>query len=301
MAHLRIGQSLTAVFYVPHLLAQALGAFQDEGLTVELVTAFGGQWALLERGEVDVAIGGPTRNMELRLREGRRIVNFCAALSANTWFLIARQPVHDFSWHALAGRTVIGLADAPQGVCLRWILLQHEVDPNEVEITSGKDTARELEAFRAGTGDYLLHSLHSAAPLLHSGEAVIVQELATPTGPIPWSTYAALPGVLLDRRAEIQAFTRAIARALAWIASQPPSAIADRLIPYFLDWTPARLADVLATYQQLGTWARDALIPRAQWNRYGAMYVRAGALSQPVPYEDLVDASFATSPPWQPL
>lgn len=293
MAHLSMGQSLTAVFYLPHLAAQVCGAFRDENLTVEFVASFGQQWALLERGAVDLAIGGPTRNMELYTRTGTRIISFCAALRANTWFLMSRRPMPDFAWSDLVGRTVIGLADAPQGVCLRWLLLQHHIDPNDVTIVGGKDTSHELEMFRAGAADYLLHSLHTAAPLVAAGEAAVVQELATPTGPVPWSIYAALPDVLRDRRAELQAFTRAIARALRWTGDQPPSAIAELLAPYFPDWTPVSLARVIGTYKRLEIWPREPLIPRSDWDRYCAMFVAAGALSKPVAYDALVDVSFA--------
>lgn len=293
MMHLRMGQSLTAVFYLPHLVAQELGTFRDEGLTVEFITSFGQQWALLERGEVDLAIGGPTRNMALYLREGRRIVNFCGALCANTWFLIGRRPAPAFTWTDLVGRTVIGLANDAQGTCLRWILLEHGIDPAEVTIVAGEDTARELEAFSAGHGDYLLHSLHTAAPLVAAGVAVPVQALATPSGPVLWSTYAALPDVLRTRRGDLEAFTRGIARALQWIAAQPPSAIAALLIPYFPDWKLASLTEVIGTYHALRTWPRDPLISRGDWDRYCDMHVATGALPRPVPYEELVDASFA--------
>ena len=293
MARLRMGQSLTAIFYLPHLVAQEVGAFREEGLAVEFVTSFGRQWALLERGEVDLAIGGPTRNMALYLSEEKRIVNFCAALCANTWFLLGRQPAPQFAWTDLVGRTVIGLANDAQGTCLRWILLERGIDPDRVKIVAGENTAAELEDFRAGLGDYLLHSLHTAAPLVAAGAAVPVQELASPSGPVLWSTYAALPETLRTRRAELEAFTRGIARALAWIAAEPPAAIAALLRSYFPDWTLASLTEVIATYHALGTWPRDPLISRADWDRYSHMHVAAGALPRPVPYEPLVDPSFA--------
>lgn len=293
MTRLRMAQSLTAVFYLPHLVAQSLGAFREEGLTVEFVSSFGEQWKLLEGGGVDLAIGGPTRNMEQLLRGGTRIVNFCAGLKANTWFLIARQPVPGFTWHSLVGRTVLGLRDAPQGVCLRWLLLEHGIRQEQVALVAGQDTMRELEAFRAGEGDYLLHSLHTAAPLIAAGEGVLIQELATPIGPVPWSTYAALPETLRARRADVDAFTRAIARALRWIAVERPDSVAAQIARYFPDWKQARVAEVLRTYKHLDTWPESPLIPRADWERYCTMYVRAGALPQPVPYEDQVDSSFA--------
>jgi NitT/TauT family transport system substrate-binding protein len=292
MSNLKMAQSLVAAFYLPQLVAQELGTFRDEALTVEFVTSFGKQWDLLESGAVDIAIGGPTRNMDCWTKGGTRIVNFCAALQANTWFLIARQPIPNFKWSDLAGRIVIGLRDAPQGVCLRWTLLEHGVD--RVKIVGGENTAQELEMFRSGQGDYLLHSLHSAAPLVESGDFVVVQDLATPTGFVPWSTFAALPRTLETRRTEIQAFTRGIARAFTWIEKQPGRAIAALLPRYFPSWPSARLAEVISTYKRLNTWPETPVIPRPQWDHYCAMYVAVGALSRAVQYDELVDEGFAS-------
>jgi NitT/TauT family transport system substrate-binding protein len=293
MSHLKMAQSLVAAFYLPQLVAQELGTFREEALTVEFVTEFGNQWNLLESGAVDIAIGGPTRNMDSWTRGGTRIVNFCAALQANTWFLIARQPMPNFEWPDLAGRTVIGLPDAPQGVCLRWILRRHGIDG--VKIVCGENTAQELETFRSGQGDYLLHSLHSAAPLVESGDLFLVQDLATATGLVPWSTFAALPRTLEMRRTEVLGFTRGIARALTWIEQQPGRVIAALLLPYFPLWTLDRLAEVISTYKQLNTWPETPVIPRTQWDQYCAMYVAVGALSSAVRYEELVDGSFASA------
>ena len=293
MAHLKMAQSVAAVFYLPHLIAQELGAFRDEGLTVEFITSFGQQWALLQGGAADVAIGGRTLNMALEAGDGTRNVNFCAALRANTWFVIGRRSSTPFKWTDLVGQTVIGLPDFPQGICLRWVLLQHGIDPRQMTLRSRADTDKELEAFRAREGDYLLHSLHTAAPLIAAGEAVLLQELATPTGFVPWSTYAARPDVLRSRRAEFEAFTRAIARALRWIATEPAEAVAALLVPYFPDWTRASLAGVVGAYQPLGIWPRDPLIPRADWEHYNAIYEATGSASLSVRYDDYVDTSLA--------
>lgn len=293
MAHLRLAQSVAAVFYLPHLIAQGLGAFRDEGLTVEFITSVGQQWALLESGAADIAIGGRTLNNALATDDGTRNVIFCAALRANTWFVIGRKQSTPFKWSDLAGSTVIGLPDFPQAICLRWVLLQHGIDPQRMTVRSGRDTESELEAFRAGEGDYLLHSLHTAAPLIAAGEAVLLQQLATPTGFVPWSIYAACPDVMHSRRPEFEAFTRAIARALRWIAAEPAEAVAGLLVPYFPDWTLASLTNVMATYQPLGIWPRDPLIARADWEHYNEIYEATGSPSLSVRYDDYVDTSFA--------
>ncbi|MBI3067866.1 MAG: ABC transporter substrate-binding protein [Betaproteobacteria bacterium] len=293
MTHLKMVQSVAGVFYLPHFIAQQLGAFRDEGLTVEFVTRFRQRWELLESGEVDIVLAGPTRNMRLQVREGRRMWTFCAALRANPWFLIGRRPAPDFTWADLVGRTVLGFADDPQGTCLRWVLLQHGIGPDQVTVIAGRDTASEIDSFRAGQGDYLLHSLHTAAPLVATGEAAVIRELATPTGPVPWSLYATLPDVARTRRAELEAFTRAIARALRWVAAEQASSVAALLVPYFPDWTLASLTDVIGTYKPLNIWPRDPLIPRADWEHYNEILLATSWLPRPVAYEDQVDASFA--------
>lgn len=293
MAHLRLGLSVAVVFYLPHLIAQRLGAFRDEGVTVEFVTSYGQQWALLQSGAVDVAIGGRTLANSLDADSGSRNVIFCGALRANPWFVIGRPATRPFEWNDLVGKTLLGLPDFPQAICLRWILLQHGIDAQQVTVRSCGDMDAELRAFRAGEGDYLLHSLHSAAPMIAAGEAMLLQELATPTGFVPWSIYAARLDVMRKRRAEFEAFTRAIAKALRWIATSPAEAVAALLAPYYPEWTHASLTGLIATYQPLGIWPADPLIPRAEWEHYNAIYQATGLEKLSVRYDDYVDSSLA--------
>jgi NitT/TauT family transport system substrate-binding protein len=295
MAHLRMNQGVAAIFYLPHVVAQEIGAFGVEGLTVEFMTSFyGRQWGLLERGEADLTIGGPMRTMRRQSEEGKRAVNFCAAVRANPWFLVGRRPEPGFTFANLVGRTVIDFADAETpGLCFRWLLQQHGIGEDQVTLLRGLGTAREVEAFRAGHGDYLMHALHTAAPLVAAGHGHLVQDLATPTGPIPWSAYAALPETIAARRAELEAFTRAIGRALRWIAGRPAAEIAARVIRHFPSFTPPVLADTIGRYQALGIWPRDPLLPRADYERFRAILLATGWISRPVPYEDQVDPTFA--------
>lgn len=295
MARLRLNQGAAAIFYLPHFAAQELGAFRDEGLTVEFVTsAYGQQWSVLAGGGADLTVGGPMRTMRLQAEEGKRLVNFCGAVRANPWYLVGRRPDPPFSWSSLVGRTVIEFADAePPGLCFRWLLRQRGIGLDRVKWLRGLGTSREVEAFGAGQGDYLLHSLHTAAPLVARGQGTLVQELATPTGPVPWSAYAAFPATLRARRAELEAFTRAITRALCWIAAHPAREAAALVSRYLPDFTEPVLADAIDRYQGLGLWPRDPMIPRADFEHLRSILLMTGWLPRPVPYEDQVDTTFA--------
>lgn len=293
MARLRLKQSVAAVFFLPHYVAQELGAFRDQGLTVDLTTSFyGQQWAALESGEADLTAGGPMRTMWLQAREGHRMVNFCLAARANPWYLVGRNP--SFAWPALVGGTVIDFSDSPTPRhCFLWVLQQQGIRADQVTLLSGLGTAREVEAFRAGQGDYLLHSLHTAAPLVVRGVGVLAQELATPTGPVPFSAYATLPAILSSKEAELEAFVRGIARALRWIAAHPAEDLARLVAHHFPDFTRPVLADAIARYQALNLWPIDPLIPQADFEHFRSILLATGWLPRPVPYEDQVDTSLA--------
>lgn len=295
MVHLRMNQGVAGVFYLPHFVALEIGAFRDEGLAVELITSFyGRQWPLLERGEADLTIGGPMRTLHLQAEEGKRGVNFCAAVRANPWYLVARQPEPDFTFASLVGRTVIDFHDAETpGLCFTWLLRQHGIGPDQVTLLRGLGAQREIEAFRAGQGDYLMHSLHTAMPLAAAGEGFLVQELATPTGPVPWSAYAALPDTLRTRRAELEAFTRGIGRALRAITAWPAAELAALVARQYQTFDLPVLAEAIGRYQALRLWPRDPLLPRADLEHFQDILLAAGWISHRVPYEDQVDTSFA--------
>lgn len=295
MAHLRLNQGVAGVFYLPHFVARELDTFRDEGLTVEILTSFyGRQWPMLESGGADLTIGGPMRTMRLQAEEGKRLVNFCAAVRANPWYLVGRRPEPRFAWADLVGRTVIDFADAETpALCFRWLLQQHGIGPDQVTLLRGLGTAAELAAFRGGQGDYLMHSLHTAAPLAAAGEGTLIQELATPTGPVPWSAYAALPATLAARRAELEAFTRAITRALRWLATHPAGEVATLVARHYPAFTTPVLADAIGRYQATGLWPRDPLVPRADLEHFRTILLATGWLPRSVPYEDQVDPSFA--------
>jgi NitT/TauT family transport system substrate-binding protein len=290
------------IYYLPHYVAADLGLFEAAGVQVDFVwspradgLAHSGQVPAVERGEADLTIGGPMVTMRKLVDEGVRIVNFCAAVRANPWYLLGRRQEPDFRLTQLVGKTVVDVANITTAtLCFRWLLARAGI-ADRVTVTPGSgDESHDLAVFGSGQGDYLLHSLHGAGPAIASGDLVPVQDLATPTGPVPWSAYIALPATLQARRREFLAFTRAIGEALAWVQTHDAADIARLVSGRYTSYPLVALMDSIARYKAVALWPDNTLIPRADFEHFCSILVESGWLGKPVRYEDQVDVEFAT-------
>jgi len=290
------------IYYLPHFVARNLSLFEQVGLTVEFVwadrsdgLAHSGQVPAVERGEADLTIGGPMVTMRKQADEGKRIVNFCAAVRANPWYLVARQPEPDFRLAHLAGKTVVDMANITTAtLCFNWVLTRLGIADQVLVVSGSGDETSDLAAFRTGQADYLLHSLHVLGPLLASGELAPVQDMATPTGPVPWSAYIALPETIQNRRDEFLAFTSAMDSALQWMSQHSGAEIAQVVSANYPNHPLPTLTDSIVLYLGLGLWPDNARIPRDDFEHFRSILFESGWLNTVVPYEDQVDTDLVS-------
>lgn len=288
------------VYYCPHFVAAELSLFERAGVEVELVwsgdggdAVKGGQVPALLRGEADVTIGGPMVTMRMLQDEGRRLINFCAAVAVNPWFLVGREPVGAFSWEMLRGRSVFDIANIPTAsLCFRWLLRRLGLADGSVEIRRGSGDD-DLAAFVSGTADFAIHSLHALGPLLAEGRVHVIADLAGPTGRVPWSSYITLPETRRLREADLVCFARAIGAGLGWMREHSVEDVVDVIGPYYPGYPRAGLAEAIERYRSISAWPDDAFIPQQDFDRFAAILTEAGWLKRPVAYKDQVDPTIA--------
>ena len=100
-----------SIFYAPQYVAIENGYFEEEGIDLELVTGFGADKTMtaLLSGEADIGFMGAESSVYL-YSEGASdyAVNFAQLTQRAGNFLVAREPIDDFSWDMLKGKDVIG-------------------------------------------------------------------------------------------------------------------------------------------------------------------------------------------------
>ncbi|PYM53758.1 MAG: hypothetical protein DMD77_25615 [Candidatus Rokuibacteriota bacterium] len=284
-------------FYAPLAAGAALGHFREEGLDVKWQPAarFGKSAveALLD-GSIEITLSGLMRSFDVADRQGRFLPHFAEVCSRSGFFLLGRKPMPDFRWSDLAGKTVIGFAEAPTPwQCMLTVLRRHGVDPAAVRIERSRPVPEALAAFRGGHGDFFEQTQPIVEQLLAGGEAHLVASMGEATGPVPFTSYMTTPEFLRREPETVLRFTRAVYRTQGWLAAQDSRVIAETIAPDFRDIDRAVLERAVARFKKQDTWARDPVLRRPGYDYLQEILQTGGFIKKTHRYEDLVDTAIA--------
>lgn len=100
-----------SIFYAPMYVAIEKGYFAEEGIDLTLKTGFGADKTMtsLLSGEADVGFMGSEASIYTYLGGAEDYaVNFAQLTQRAGNFLVAREPIDNFSWDMLKGKNVLG-------------------------------------------------------------------------------------------------------------------------------------------------------------------------------------------------
>jgi NitT/TauT family transport system substrate-binding protein len=284
-------------FYAPLAAGAALGHFREEGLDVKWqpAAAFGKSAveALLD-GSIEITLSGLMRSFDVADRDGRFLPHFAEVCSRSGFFLLGRKPMPGFRWTDLAGKTVIGFAEAPTPwQCMLTVLRRQGVDPAAVRIERNRPGPEALAAFRSGHGDFFEQTQPIVEQLLASGEAHLVASMGEATGPVPFTSYMTTPEFLRREPETVLRFTRAVYRTQRWLARQDAQTIVETIAPDFRDIDRGVLERAIERFKKQDTWARDPVLRQPGFDYLQEILQTGGFIKKTHRYEDLVDTALA--------
>ena len=293
---IRIYESFRAVFYTPFYLPHALGAYEAEGLDVELGTSPSLDLVAshLRDGEADVYWGGPMRIMVNRDRDpGCGLVGFCEAVTRDPFFLVGREPRPDFTLADLAHVTLGSVSEVPTPwMCLQDDLRRAGIDPDTVARVSDASMADNATALRAGTLEVAQLFQPFVEELLAEGAGHIWYAAAN-RGPCSYTTLYCLRTTIEREPDILLRMTRAMYRSQKWLHAQPASVVAKAIAGFFPELPSERLLGAIDRYRSLGVWGRDPRLPRTGFERLRTALLSGGLIETAIAYEDCVEMRFA--------
>jgi NitT/TauT family transport system substrate-binding protein len=289
-------ENMRAVFYAPFYATCALGAFEAEGVDVEVTTSPDAARTIemLVNGAADVSWGGPLRLMEATERNPpRRPMVFCEVVGRDPFFLLGREPNPDFALKDLPGKKLATVTEVPTPwMCLQYDMHLAGLDAAMLTRTRRRSMAENVAALRAGAADVVQVFEPYAEELVASG-AGHVWYAAADRGSVAYTSLNAAREFLERDPRTVLAMCRAIYRTQRWIFAHDARALAEVVGGYFPDLTQAALAACCARYKALKVWNESPLQSRAgfEWLRDAGL--QAGRLRTKFAYEDCVDMQFA--------
>ena len=148
-----------SVFYAPQYVAIENGYFEEEGIDLELVTGFGADKVMTAvlSGEADIGFMGSEASIYVyNQNPDDAVVNFAQLTQRAGNFLVAREPMPEFQWSDLKGKSVLGgrKGGMPQMV-FEYILKKHNLDPAaDMAIDQSIDFGSTAAAFSGGQADF---------------------------------------------------------------------------------------------------------------------------------------------------
>jgi NitT/TauT family transport system substrate-binding protein len=289
-------ESLRGLLYAPYYAALALGAYRQEGVEVEFVSAPTAAQApsALFAGTVDIAWGGPMRVMQMyETRADCDLVCFGEVVTRDPVLLVGRDRRPDFALADLYGKQVATVSEVPTP----WLCLQEDIrrvglDPDLLPRISDRSMADNAVSLRRGELDVAQLFEPFAEELIAAGDGHLWYAAAR-LGPTAYTSFYARHSLLAARRDELKRMVRGLYRTQKWLHAQPPAALADAVQSFFPNVAPSSLSGAIARYRELGVWGRNPILPRAGYDRLKAGLISGGFVKQGAPFEQAVDNSLA--------
>lgn len=287
-----------SIFYAPMYVAIEEGYFADEGIDLTLITGFGADKTMtaLLTGEADIGFMGSESTI-YTYKEGASdyAVNFAQLTQRAGNFLVSREPIEDFTWDMLIGKDVLGgRAGGMPEMVFEYILKKNNIDPaNDLSIDQSIDFGSTAAAFSGGQGDFSVEFEPHATSLEAKGDGYVVASLGEDSGYVPYTAFSARKSYIEKNPAVIESFTRALQKGMDYVQTHTPAEIAKVIAPQFAETDLATIETIVGRYAAQDTWKSDLVFSEDSFTLLENILEEAGELDGRVPYDDLVDTSFA--------
>ncbi len=287
-----------SIFYAPMYAAIENGYFKEEGIEIDLVNGFGADKTMTAvlSGEADIGFMGSESTIYTYLGgTDDYVVNFAQLTQRAGNFLVSRQPVEEFSWDLLKGKSVLGgrAGGMPQLV-FEYILKKNGIDPKtDLSIDQSIDFGSTAAAFSGGQGDFTVEFEPHATALEQKGDGYVVASLGEDSGYVPYTSFSAKKSYIDANPELVQSFTNALQKGMDFVAKHSPEEIAAAIQPQFPETDLETLTAIVTRYYDQDTWKQDLIFSEDAFILLQDILEEGGELSSRVPYEDLVNTEFA--------
>lgn len=287
-----------SIFYAPQYVAIENGYFEEEGISLELVTGFGADKTMsaLISGEADIGFMGAESSIYL-YNEGASnyAINFAQLTQRAGNFLVGRKPIDHFSWNMIKDCEVLGgrKGGMPEMV-FEYILKKNHLTPQkDLKINQSIDFGSTAAAFSGGQGDFTIEFEPSATALEESNEGYVVTSLGVESGYVPYTSYCTTKDYLNKNPELIQKFTNALQKGMDYVNTHSPKEIAEVIAPQFKETDIKTIEKIVTRYHEQDTWKNNLIFEESSFDLLQNILLNAEELDNKVPYDKLVNNKFS--------
>lgn len=295
---INVSEVTRSVFYAPQYVAIENGFFEKNGLEIELITGQGADAVMTSvlSNQVEIGFAGPEASIYV-YNEGKEDHTevFAQLTKRDGSFLVSREKTDNFSWQDLKGKTVIpGRKGGVPYMTLEYVLKKNGINP-QTDLILDDSIKFDLMAgaFAAGNADYVTLFEPTASMTELQGAGYVVASVGEESGEIPYTAYFAKQSFIKENEDVIQGFTNAIYEGEVWVKEHSSREIAEIVQEFFPDTDLDMLEAAIQSYKDIDAWNEDPILKEESFNRLQEVMIEAGELKEKVPYEEIVNNTYA--------
>ncbi|WP_373925505.1 ABC transporter substrate-binding protein [Bacillus sp. D386] len=298
LTKVKVAEVTRSIFYAPEYVALAKGFFKDEGLDVDLQTAWGGDKTMtaLLSGGADIVLVGSETSIYVHGQNSRDpVINFAQLTQTDGTFLVSREKIEEFNWNMLKGSTFLGQRKGgmPQMVG-EFVLKKHSIDPQkDLKLIQNIDFANVANAFASGTGDYVQLFEPQASVFEKEGKGHIVASFGKESGHVPYTTFMAKESYMKENEDIVKRFTKAIYKAQKWVEETDSAEVAKAILPYFEDTDVEIIEMAIDRYKSQESFALNPILDEEEWLNLQDIMKEAGEIDSYIDHKTLVNTEIA--------
>lgn len=286
---IRVNEVTHSVFYAPLYLADGLGYFEEEGITIELTNGGGADAtmaAVLSDG-ADIGFCGPEAAIYVAIGGSNDQPKVFGQLTKRDGsFLVGRSDEPDFEWSDLEGKEI--LAGRKGGVPA--MTFEYALKEQGVNATLNYDVAFNMmtAAFESGVADYCTMFEPTASEYVAQGKGYIVASVGQESGEVPYTCFIAKQSYIDENPEKIEGFLRAVTKAIKYVNETDSATVAQQLVPYFDGTSVSSLEVSLDSYKAIDAWVTDMAMKESAFTRLQDIIESAGELERRVEFGEIV-------------
>jgi NitT/TauT family transport system substrate-binding protein len=295
----KLNEVLRSLFYAPQYVALKIGAFEQEGLKIiGPKTTWGTQAALTEivSGNSDIALIGPeAAALTQDAGPDRRLVNFAQLTNGDGSFILSKVQMSDFKIADLKGKTIVTAGKgATPALVLVELVKKAGLDPSkDVNIRNIPVSANIIPSYLEPNTHFAQAFEPMVVQAVNENKGYRVASVGALLGPVPYTSYMASVSYIEKNPSIVQAFTNAIYKGLIWTDAHSAEEIAKLIQPDFANVPVATIQTVIEEYKKVNIWAPDPLLRPDGMKRMLDLMVDAGIVKSHIPYDKVVNPTFA--------
>ncbi len=295
---INLSEVTRSVFYSPQYVAIQKGFFEKKGIKIELTTGQGADAVMTSvlSNQVDIGFAGPEASIYV-YKEGKEDHTevFAQLTKKDGSFLVSKENTNNFKWEDLKGKTVIpGRKGGVPYMTLEYVLKKNGINPQtDLKLDDSIKFDLMAGAFASGEAEYVTLFEPTASMTELQGKGYVVASVGEASGEIPYTAYFAKKSYIEENSDTVQKFTDAVYEGQKWVKEHSAREIAEEVKGFFPDTELEMLETAIQSYKDIDAWNDTPVLTQENFERLEEVMMEAGELDEKVPYEKIVNNTYA--------